>query len=41
VALGIAFIALGLLTAPWLARRYGALAQSLPAPVQSTKPQIN
>jgi hypothetical protein len=41
VALGIAFIALGLLTAPWLLRRYGALAQSLLAPVQSTKPQIN
>ena len=41
VALGIAFIALGLLTAPWLLRRYGALAQSLLAPVRSTKPQIN
>ena len=39
VALGITFIALGLLTAPWLLRRYGALAQSLLAPTQSTKPQ--
>lgn len=29
VALGIAFIALGLLTAPWLLRRYAALARSL------------
>ena len=29
-ALGIAFIALGLLTAPWLLRRYGALAQCSP-----------
>ena len=28
-ALGITFIALGLLTGPWLLRRYGALAQSL------------
>jgi putative drug exporter of the RND superfamily len=35
VALGIAFIALGLLTAPWLLRRYGALAQSLLAPARS------
>jgi hypothetical protein len=34
VALGIAFIALGLLTAPWLLRRYGALAHSLLAPGQ-------
>jgi hypothetical protein len=32
VALGVAFIALGLLTAPWLLRRYGALARSLLAP---------
>jgi len=32
VALGIAFIALGLLTAPWLLRRYAALARSLQAP---------
>ena len=40
-ALGIAFIALGLLTAPWLLRRYGALARSLLAPAQSTKPQNN
>ncbi len=36
VALGIMFIALGLLTAPWLLRRYGALAQSLLAPTRST-----
>ena len=35
VALGIAFIALGLLTAPWLLRRYGALAQSLLAPTRT------
>jgi len=35
VALGITFIALGLLTAPWLLRRYGILAQSLLAPVRS------
>ena len=35
-ALGIMFIALGLLTAPWLLRRYGALAQSLLAPTRST-----
>jgi Putative sensor len=35
-ALGIAFIAVGLLTAPWFLRRYGALAQSLLAPIQST-----
>ena len=35
VALGIAFIALGLLTAPWLLRRYGALAQSLLAPART------
>ncbi len=34
-ALGIAFIALGLLTAPWLLRRYGTLAQSLLAPTRS------
>lgn len=34
-ALGITFIALGLLTAPWLLRRYGALAQSLLAPTRS------
>ena len=32
VALGIAFIALGLLSAPWLLRRYGALAHSMLAP---------
>ena len=32
VALGIAFIALGLLTAPWLLRRYAALARSLQDP---------
>jgi len=31
-ALGIAFIALGLLIAPWLLRRYAALARSLRAP---------
>jgi hypothetical protein len=30
------FIALGLLTAPWLLRRYGALTQSLLAPTRST-----
>ena len=35
-ALGIAFIALGLLTAPWLLRRYGTLAQSLLGPARST-----
>jgi hypothetical protein len=35
VALGIAFIALGLLSAPWLLRRYGALARSLLAPSQT------
>lgn len=35
-ALGIMFIALGLLTAPWLLRRYGALARSLLAPTRST-----
>jgi hypothetical protein len=34
VALGIAFIALGLLTAPWLLRRYAALARSLQIPAQ-------
>jgi RND superfamily putative drug exporter len=34
-ALGIAFIALGLLTGPWLLRRYGALAQSLLAPART------
>jgi hypothetical protein len=34
-ALGIAFIAVGLLTAPWFLRRYGALAQSLLAPTRS------
>ena len=34
-ALGIAFIALGLLTAPWLLRRYGALTQSLLAPTRT------
>jgi len=32
VALGVVFVALGLLTAPWLLRRYGALAQSLLSP---------
>jgi hypothetical protein len=32
VALGIAFIALGLLTAPWLLRRYAALARPLQGP---------
>jgi hypothetical protein len=36
VALGITFIVLGLLTAPWLLRRYGALARSLLAPTQRT-----
>jgi hypothetical protein len=36
VALGITFIALGLLTAPWLLRRYGALARSLLAPTPRT-----
>jgi putative drug exporter of the RND superfamily len=35
VALGFTFIALGLLTAPWLLRRYGALAQSLLAPART------
>ena len=35
-ALGIMFIALSLLTAPWLLRRYGALAQSLLGPIRST-----
>jgi putative sensor protein len=34
-ALGIVFIALGLLTAPRLLRRYGALAQSLLAPTRT------
>jgi hypothetical protein len=34
VALGVAFIALGLLSAPWLLRRYGALAQSVLAPAR-------
>ncbi|MFY9774866.1 MAG: hypothetical protein WAK28_09885 [Trebonia sp.] len=33
--LGIAFIVLGLLTAPWLLRRYAALAQSLLAPTRT------
>jgi hypothetical protein len=32
VALGIAFIALGLLTAPLLLRRYAGLARSLRTP---------
>ena len=41
VALGIAFIAAGLLTAPWFLRRYGALARSLLAPAQSTEPRNN
>jgi hypothetical protein len=35
VALGIAFIALGLLSAPWLLRRYGALAHSMLAPART------
>jgi Putative sensor len=35
VALGIAFIALGLLSAPSLLRRYGALAQSMLAPART------
>jgi RND superfamily putative drug exporter len=35
-ALGIAFIAAGLLTAPWFLRRYGALARSLLVPARST-----
>jgi hypothetical protein len=35
VALGITFIALGLLIGPWLLRRYGALAQSLLAPTRT------
>jgi Na+-driven multidrug efflux pump len=34
VALGVVFIALGLLTAPWLLRRYGALARSLLSPAR-------
>ena len=34
-ALGIMFIALGLLTAPWLLGRYGALAQSLLPPTRT------
>jgi Na+-driven multidrug efflux pump len=34
VALGIAFIALGLLTAPWLLRCYAALARSFQIPAQ-------
>jgi hypothetical protein len=33
-ALGIAFIAFGLLTAPWLLRRYAALARSFQIPAQ-------
>ena len=39
VALGIAFIALGLLTAPWLLRRYAALARSFqdPRPIPKLK----
>jgi hypothetical protein len=40
VALGIAFIALGLLTAPWLLRRYGALAQSLLAPTRTNYREV-
>ena len=39
-ALGIAFIALGLLTAPWLLRRYGALAQSLLAPTRTNYREV-
>ena len=35
-ALGIVIIAVGLLTAPWFLRRYGALAQSLLAPARNT-----
>ena len=35
VALGIAFIAAGLLTAPWLLRRYGGLAHSLLSPTRA------
>ena len=35
VALGIAFIALGLLSGPWFLRRYGALARSLLAPART------
>jgi len=35
-ALGITFIALGLRCAPWLLRRYGALARSLLAPTPRT-----
>ena len=35
VALGIAFIVLGLLSAPSLLRRYGALAQSMLAPARA------
>jgi hypothetical protein len=42
VALGIAFIALGLLTAPWLLRRYAALARSCqdPRPNTQTKTRL-
>ena len=40
VALGIAFIALGLLTAPWLLRRYGVLAQSLLAPTRTNYREV-
>jgi putative drug exporter of the RND superfamily len=39
-ALGIAFIALGLLTAPWLLRRYGTLAQSLLAPARTNYREV-
>jgi hypothetical protein len=35
VALGIAFIASGLLSGPWLLRRYGALAHSMLAPART------
>jgi Putative sensor len=35
VALGIAFIAAGLLSGPWLLRRYGALAHSMLAPART------
>ena len=38
-ALGIAFIALGLMTAPWFLRRYAALARSLQKTALSNKNQ--
>lgn len=37
-ALSVALIALGLVTAPSLLRRYGALAQSLLAPARTGQP---